>query len=56
MNMVEVLAIPTSVPLALKVMVGVIFTLALVLMVVLTIKIYKGEARDENASPKNHGW
>lgn len=52
----EVMAIPTAVPLALKVMVGVIFIVTALLMVLLTVKIYKGEARDENASPKNHGW
>jgi len=54
--MMEVMAIPTSVPLALKVMVAVIFIITVLLMVFLTVKIYKGEARDEQASPKNHGW
>ena len=54
--MMEVLAIPTLVPFALKVMVTVIFTVAVLLMVFLTVKIYKGEARNEDASPKNNGW
>jgi hypothetical protein len=54
--MTEIMAIPTTVPLALKVLVAGTFIVAVLLMVFLTIKIYKGEGRDENASPKNHGW
>ena len=54
--MVEVLAIPTAVPLTLKLMVGIISAVTILLMVILTIKIYKGEARNKDAGPKNTGW
>ena len=54
--MVEVLAIPTAVSFGLKVMVAVVFVLALLLMAWLTVKIYKNEARNEDAGPKNTGW
>ena len=48
--------IPTAVPSILKIMVAVIAVITVLLMVFLTIKIYKGEARDANAGPKNKGW
>jgi uncharacterized membrane protein len=48
--------IPTVVPSILKIMVEVISVVTVLLMVFLTIKIYKGEARNENAGPKNKGW
>lgn len=48
--------VPTEVPNILKAMVGVISVVTLLLMVYLTVKIYKGEARDKNAGPKNKGW
>jgi hypothetical protein len=48
--------IPTEMPSILKIMVTVISVVTVLLMVFLTIKIYKGEARNENAGPKNKGW
>jgi hypothetical protein len=48
--------VPTEVPNILKAMVGVISVITFLLMVYLTVKIYKGEARDKNAGPKNKGW
>lgn len=54
--MVEVLAIPTAVPFGLKVMVAAVFIIAVLLMIWLTVKIYKNEARNEDAGPKNTGW
>ena len=48
--------VPTEVPNILKAMVGVISVITVLLMVYLTVKIYKGEARDKNAGPKNKGW
>ena len=47
--------IPTEVPLILKAMVAVISVIAVALMVYLTVKIYKDDARNENAGPKNKG-
>jgi len=48
--------IPTELPSILKIMVAVISVVTVILMVFLTVKIYKGEARNENAGPKNKGW
>ena len=50
------LAIPTAVPNLLKSMVVIISILVTVLLIFLTTKIYKGEARNEDAGPKNKGW
>jgi len=50
------LAVPTEVPTILKVMVAVIALISFLLMAWLTVKIYRGEARPENAGPKNKGW
>jgi hypothetical protein len=52
----DIMGVPTEVPNILKIMVAVISVITVVLMIYLTIKIYKGEARDENAGPKNKGW
>ena len=51
-----VMHVPTEVPNILKAMVGVISVIAVVLMAWLTVKIYRDEARPENAGPKNKGW
>jgi hypothetical protein len=48
--------VPTEVPFILKTMVAVISVIAVVLMGWLTIKIYRDDARSENAGPKNKGW
>ena len=48
--------IPTEVPFILKAMVAVISVITFVLMAILTIKIYRDEARPENKGPKNTGW
>ena len=48
--------IPTEVPFILKAMVAVISVITAALMVYLTVKIYKNDARNENAGPKNKGW
>ena len=48
--------VPTEVPNILKAMVGVISVIAVVLMAWLTVKIYRDDARPENAGPKNKGW
>ena len=40
----------------LKFWVGGVFIVTVILMVILTIKIYKGEARNADAGPKNKGW
>jgi hypothetical protein len=37
-------------------MVAGISVVTIILMIVLTIKIYTGEARREDAGPKNKGW
>ena len=48
--------IPTEVPYILKVMVAVISLITFALMAVLTVKIYRDEARPEDKGPKNKGW
>ena len=48
--------VPKEVPFVLEVMVAVISIITVVLMVYLTVKIYKDEARNEDAGPKNKGW
>ena len=48
--------VPKEVPFVLEVMVAVISVITVVLMVYLTVKIYKDEARNEDAGPKNKGW
>jgi hypothetical protein len=48
--------IPTEVPYILKTMVAVISVISFVLMAWLTVKIYRDDARPENAGPKNKGW
>ena len=48
--------VPKEVPFVLEVMVAVISIITVVLMVYLTVKIYKDEARNEYAGPKNKGW
>jgi hypothetical protein len=48
--------IPTEVPNILKAMVAIFSAVSFVLMAWLTIKIYRDEARPENAGPKNKGW
>jgi hypothetical protein len=48
--------IPTEVPFILKAMVAVISVVTFFLMALLTVKIYRDEARPENAGPKNKGW
>lgn len=40
----------------LTIWVGAIFVVTVILMVILTVKIYKGEARNLDAGPKNKGW
>ena len=50
------LDIPTEVPFILKAMVAGISAVTFILMVWLTVKIYRDEARNENAGPKNKGW
>jgi len=49
-------AVPTAVPFILKVMVAGISLVTFLLMAWLTVKIYRDEARPENAGPKNKGW
>lgn len=51
-----IMEVPKEVPFILEVMVAVISVITVVLMVYLTAKIYKGEARNEDAGPKNKGW
>jgi hypothetical protein len=46
----------TAIDTFLKIWVGGVFIVTVVLMVILTIKIYKGEARNADAGPKNKGW
>jgi hypothetical protein len=48
--------IPTEVPFILKAMVAIISAFTFILMAWLTAKIYRDEARPENAGPKNKGW
>ena len=48
--------IPTEVPYILKVMVVGVSAITFILMAWLTVKIYRDEARPENAGPKNKGW
>lgn len=48
--------IPTQVPTILYLMVGGISVITVILMAVLTIKIYKDEARNEDKGRKNTGW
>ena len=48
--------IPTEVPFILKAMVAGISVVTFILMTWLTVKIYRDEARPENAGPKNKGW
>ena len=48
--------IPTEVPSILKAMVAIISAVTFLLMAWLTVKIYRDEARPENAGPKNKGW
>jgi len=48
--------IPTEVPFILKAMVAGISAVTFILMVWLTARIYRDEARNENAGPKNKGW
>ena len=48
--------IPTEVPLILKTMVAIISVITFILMALLTVKIYRDEARPENKGPKNKGW
>ena len=50
------LEVPTEVPFILKTMVATISAVTFILMVWLTAKIYRDEARPENAGPKNKGW
>lgn len=51
-----IMEVPKEVPFVLEVMVAVISIVTILLMVYLTIKIYKNQARDEDAGPKNKGW
>ncbi len=51
-----IMEVPKEVPFILEVMVAGISALTVVLMVYLTIKIYKNQARNEDAGPKNKGW
>jgi len=48
--------IPSEIPFVLEVMVAVISIITIFLMLLLTVKIYKGEARIENKNSKNKGW
>ena len=52
----DVMGVPTAVPFILKAMVAVISVVTVLLMVYLTVKIYKDDARNEDAGPKNKGW
>lgn len=45
-----------DIALLLKIMVTAIMTIAVLLMVLLTVKIYRNEARLEDKNPKNTGW
>ena len=48
--------VPQHVPFILEAMVAVISVVTIALMIYLTIKIYKDDARNEDAGPKNKGW
>jgi len=50
------MAVPQHVPFILWSMVAVISVITVVLMIYLTVKIYKDDARNEDAGPKNKGW
>jgi len=52
----DIMALPTAVPNLLKAMVAVISVVTVILMIYLTVKIYKDDARNEDAGPKNKGW
>ena len=43
--------IPTLMPTILKIMVAAVATITVILMTILVIKIYRGEARNENSEP-----
>jgi hypothetical protein len=48
--------LPTEVPFILKAMVAGISAVTFILMVWLTVKIYRDEARTENKGSRNTGW
>lgn len=48
--------VSSVIPHLLDFMVAGISVVTIILMIVLTIKIYNGEARREDAGPKNKGW
>lgn len=51
-----VMEIPKQVPFILDLMIAVISVVTVILMIYLTVKIYKDEARNKDAGPKNKGW
>lgn len=50
------LEMSTLVPTILKLMITVITLVSAILILVLIVKIYRGEARDEDGKPRNTGW
>lgn len=48
--------IPTLIPSILKIMLAVVSTVTVILMGFLIVKIYRDEARNDDAGPKNTGW
>jgi hypothetical protein len=48
--------IPTHMPTILKIMMVVVSIITVILMGILIVKIYRDEARNDDAGPKNTGW
>ena len=48
--------IPTEIPNILTIMLAIVSTVTVILMGILIVKIYRDEARNDDAGPKNTGW